>query len=148
MEEKNLGYLLKTTSHYFKQCVNKSPVFQNHPEIQQGSSFVLHYLENHKNTNVYQKDFEKYFGFTKSTITGMLNGLEDQGYIRRLKENSDGRLRRIVLTPQGLLLNEEIHQAFQEAEEAVYRLFTAEEYLGLIANLEKVKKYLEVKLND
>ena len=82
-----------------------------------GNSFILRFLNEHKDKNIYQKDIEKFFGLKKSTITSILNSLEDAGYIERKVGKDDGRLRRIVLTEKGFAMNEKVHNEFETLEE-------------------------------
>ena len=100
-----------------------------------GNSFILCFLNEHKDENIYQKDIEKFFGLKKSTITSILNSLEDAGYIERKVGKDDGRLRRIVLT----------EKEFETLEENMFNLFSEDEYNNLIASLEKIRNYLEGK---
>ncbi len=48
--------------------------------------------------DVYQKDIEEEFGIRPSSATGLLQALEQQGFIRREPVSLDGRLKKIVLT--------------------------------------------------
>ena len=110
-----------------------------------GNSFILRFLNEHKDENIYQKDIEKFFGLKKSTITSILNSLEDAGYIERKVGKDDGRLRRIVLTEKGFAMNEKVHNEFETLEENMSNLFSEDEYNNLIASLEKIRNYLEGK---
>lgn len=110
-----------------------------------GNSFILRFLSEHKDENIYQKDIEKFFELKKSTITSILNSLEDAGYIERKVEKDDGRLRRIVLTEKGFAMNEKVHNEFETLEENMSNLFSEDEYNNLIASLEKIRNYLEGK---
>ena len=107
--------------------------------------WIIAYLYDHRDEDVYQKDIEKFFGLKKSTITSILNSLEDAGYIERKVGKDDGRLRRIVLTEKGFAMNEKVHNEFETLEENMSNLFSEDEYNNLIASLEKIRNYLEGK---
>lgn len=48
--------------------------------------------------DIFQKDIEEEFGIRPSSVTGLLQALEQQGLIARESVSSDGRLKKIVLT--------------------------------------------------
>lgn len=48
--------------------------------------------------DIFQKDIEEEFGVRPSSVTGLLQALERQGFIRRDSVSSDARLKKIVLT--------------------------------------------------
>lgn len=48
--------------------------------------------------DIFQKDIEEEFGIRPSSVTGLLQALEQEGMITREPVSSDGRLKKIVLT--------------------------------------------------
>lgn len=48
--------------------------------------------------DIFQKDIEEEFGIRPSSVTGLLQALEQEGMIVREPVSSDGRLKKIVLT--------------------------------------------------
>ena len=48
--------------------------------------------------DVFQKDIEEVFGIRPASATGLLQALEEEGYIRRVPVARDARLKKIVLT--------------------------------------------------
>lgn len=48
--------------------------------------------------DIYQKDIEEAFGIRPSSATGLLQALEQQGFIRREPVSLDGRQKKIVFT--------------------------------------------------
>ena len=141
----HMGRLIQMLSHQMKRknCIvamidgDSLTVMQKHI-----LKFIL--LET-LHREIYQKDIEKFFGLKKSTITSILNSLEDAGYIERKVGKDDGRLRRIVLTEKGFAMNEKVHNEFETLEENMSNLFSEDEYNNLIASLEKIRNYLEGK---
>ena len=58
-------------------------------------NYVLVESEAH---SVYQKDLEREFGLRPSTVTEMLNALEQKKLIQRVSDEWDGRYKKIVFT--------------------------------------------------
>lgn len=49
---------------------------------------------------VNQKDIEQHFRLTNPTVTGLLNRLEEKGFVERKKSQADGRNKLIFLTKE------------------------------------------------
>lgn len=58
--------------------------------------------------DVFQKDIEEEFGVRPSSVTGLLQALERQGFIRRESVSRDARLKKIVLTEKARELQKKI----------------------------------------
>ena len=61
-----------------------------------------------------------------SSVTGVLQGLERQGYIVR-EAGEDARVKRVVLTPRGAEVSKECLSYVQKTEEVMRRRLTKEE---------------------
>ena len=60
--------------------------------------WIMSYLYWHKEEPVYQRDIEREFSITRSTVTNILQLMERKGYIERQSVPRDARLKRLVLT--------------------------------------------------
>lgn len=63
---------------------------------------IIHFLSVSGDEIVYQKDIESTFHISGATASNMLKGMEKNGYIKRISSNSDGRLKRIILTEKAV----------------------------------------------
>ena len=61
---------------------------------------VLHYLLDHPDEEIFQKDIEEEFGLRPSTATALLQGMEQKGLIHREISRQDGRYKKLLPTPQ------------------------------------------------
>ena len=86
---------------------------------------TLHYIYDHQNENVYQKDIEKILNVRRSTATEILNVLERDGYIERHSIDSDRRLKKLVLTDKAIRLHE-----------------------SMIKNIDHIEKLLRTNISD
>lgn len=64
--------------------------------------------------DIFQKDIEEEFGVRPSSVTGLLQALERQGFIRRDSVSSDARLKKIVLTEKARKLQKKITDIHHE----------------------------------
>ena len=60
--------------------------------------WIIEYLYRHRNEPVFQRDIEREFSITRSTVTNILQLMERKGYIQRLSVPQDARLKQLVLT--------------------------------------------------
>jgi DNA-binding MarR family transcriptional regulator len=67
----------------------------------QGRFTVLTLLNREPGAALCPCDLAKRAGVTKATMTGLLQGLEEEGLIKRFRPREDGRMFLIRLTPKG-----------------------------------------------
>ena len=73
--------------------------------LEQGTpmhGWIVEYLYSHQNEPVFQRDIERDFSITRSTVTNILQLMERKGYIERQSVPQDARLKMLVLTAKGL----------------------------------------------
>ena len=99
------------------------------------------YLESEKR-DIYQKDIEEEFNIRRSSVTSVLQLLEKKGYIERISVKDDKRLKKIVLTGTGKLIQEKVHSLIQEGEKRLKDELTEEELKIFIDILSRLSKKL------
>ena len=90
-------------------------------------SYTLHYLYDHQQEDVYQKDIEKILNVRRSTATEILNVLERDGYIERHSIASDRRLKKLVLTEKAIRLHESMVKNIERIETMLKTSISEEE---------------------
>ncbi|WP_337603906.1 MarR family transcriptional regulator [Anaerotignum lactatifermentans] len=101
--------------------------------------FILEYLYQHQEQDVFQRDLEAEFHVRRSTVTGILKGMEK----KRLSVEEDARLKRIVLTPQAKSLHREVEMAVVRMEKIALRGLSEAEIEVFLEILEKMKANLQ-----
>ncbi len=99
---------------------------------------VLSYLKFSKERDIHQRQIEKWFRLKNPTVTGLLNRLEEKGFIIRRTNLDDRRYRLIVLTEKGERLLEQLWGEAQKLEERVYHCLSVEEQKQLMGFLGRV----------
>lgn len=84
-------------------------------------------------------------GLAKTTLTGMLDRLEQQGHITRCYDREDRRQVRIRLTGHARSLEERYQEVSDKMNRLFYRDFTEEEILRFDTMLDHVLKNLEAE---
>ena len=102
-----LGLLILRTATMIRRKADSNVYMSKVHKITGSNGWILGYLADHENEEIYQKDIEEEFQVRKPTVTGMLQLLEKKGYIYRENSPQDGRLKRIVPTKKA----EDIRQA-------------------------------------
>lgn len=57
--------------------------------------WIMEYLYRHSETPVFQRDIEREFSITRSTVTNILQLMERKGYITRRSVEQDARLKQL-----------------------------------------------------
>ena len=89
--------------------------------------WILGYLHRNSGRDVFQRDIEKEFDIRRSTVTGILQILERDGYIERQSVLSDGRLKKLVLTQKAIDHHSRCAMQIDALEEKLCRGFSEEE---------------------
>ena len=105
--------------------------------------WIIEYLYRHRDEQVFQRDIEREFSITRSTVTNILQLMERKGYIERQSVPQDARLKRLVLTEKGACIREKTMQALHQTDEFVESLLTPEENAELLRLLNKLRKGLQ-----
>ena len=93
--------------------------------------WILRYLYEHQDKEIYQKDIEKYFGICRSAVTNIIQTLEKKGYICRASVANDARLKKVMLTEKGRENHEKLGEIFQKMDAQLEEGITEEELLGM-----------------
>ena len=102
--------------------------------------WIIEYLYRHRDAAVFQRDIEREFSITRSTVTNILQLMERKGYIQRLSVPQDARLKQLVLTEEGIRLHEKTLLSFHQTDDYVTGLLTEEENAELLRLLNKLRE--------
>ena len=105
--------------------------------------WIIGYLYRHRDAAVFQRDIEREFSITRSTVTNILQLMERKGYIQRLSVPQDARLKQLVLTEEGIRLHEKTLLSFHQTDDYVAGLLTEEENAELLRLLNKLREALK-----
>ena len=86
--------------------------------------WIMEYLYRNSDTPVFQRDIEREFSITRSTVTNILQLMERKGYIARQSVEQDARLKQLVLTEKGRQFHENTMLALHQTDEYVAGLLT------------------------
>lgn len=141
MEERNIGFELKTLSNLMKRKMENEISLENN--VTGNHTYILGFLEHEKDRDIFQKDIEKEFSIRRSTATGILNIMEKRGLIERIPCKEDARQKKIIMTEKGKKIQEESLNKIEKFENALKSCLTQEEIENFLNILDKIKDNIE-----
>ena len=94
---RKIGKEFNCISTKIRRAIGNLPSISKLNNISGSNAFIIVYLYKNKN-DVYQKDIEREFGMTRSTVSSVLKLMEQKNLLFRENVNGDARLKKIVLT--------------------------------------------------
>jgi len=106
MREKSVGIQLRRLNNQIRRYMDCSASKKKVDSVTGTNGWIICYLANHRDTEIFQKDLEKRFGITRSTASKVLSLMERKGLIARQSVPYDARLKKIALTQKAIDINE------------------------------------------
>lgn len=115
MEKKRIGFELKKITTRMKRILDLQCADSREP-ITGVQGWIVAYVCNNPDRDVFQRDIEEMFRIRRSTATGILNGMQAAGLISRRAVDYDARLKKIVPTEKAVILHGKAKKAIDEFE--------------------------------
>lgn len=139
-----IAFELQKTSRCIKRYLDRQTQKSCESGLTGTHGWAIAYFYDHRDEDVFQRDFEKACNIRRSTATSILQLMEKNGLIVRESVPYDARLKKITLTEKALLLHRQIDTAFDELEEKLRASLTAQELAGFFSVLQKIQKEVDV----
>ncbi len=133
--------MLCMLTNAIRKCYFKSPIKQEVENVSGTHGWIIAYLSDHTEENIYQRDLEREFGIGRSTTSKMLAKMEDAGLVRRERVFMDDRLKKIVLTDKSKELAFKIRMDNLKTEQKILDGFSEDE-------VERLEGYLQRMLQN
>ncbi|MCY9665528.1 MarR family transcriptional regulator [Paenibacillus alginolyticus] len=105
---------------------------------QQGK--IIGYIYENQETELIQRDLADRFHLRGASITGMLQGLEQRGFIERKIPVNNERQKNIYVLPKAVELIEDFNESFQKVEDEIVQVLSEDE--------KQILKELLIKINE
>lgn len=115
MKKKRIGFELKKITTRMKRILDLQCADSREP-ITGVQGWIVAYVCNNPDRDVFQRDIEEMFRIRRSTATGILNGMQAAGLISRRAVDYDARLKKIVPTEKAVILHGKAKKALDEFE--------------------------------
>lgn len=93
-----------------------------------------------------QRELAKHLCIRPATLTVTLRRMESAGLIRRVADETDARVQRVMLTEAGESVIQEFHRDFRKVSEDVFQELPEDEKQRLLISFTKLNQYLFRKL--
>ena len=114
-------------------------------EVTMMHGWIIRYLYENRERDIFQKDIEQKFSVGRSTVTNLLQLMEKKGFVRRESVKQDARLKKVILTEKGIASQESFEDIVEHIEEELSEGISEEElhifYKVLDQINQNVKKY-------
>ena len=143
MKNNDIGFYLRKLNNHIQK---RSHSFYNRKEIKECSLsnlWVIDYLTDNSDKNIYQKDIETEFSINRATASKMLTLMEEKIFITRIPCEDDGRLKKIKVLPEGEKLKSICLAIRKEMEKELSFSLTQEEVETLKNILKKMIVHFE-----
>ena len=143
MKNNDIGFYLRKLNNHIQK---RSHSFYNRKEIKECSLsnlWVIDYLTDNSDKDIYQKDIETEFSINRATASKMLTLMEEKNFITRIPCEEDGRLKKIKVLPEGEKLKSICLAIRKEMEKELSSSLTQEEVETLKNILKKMIVHFE-----
>lgn len=107
------------------------------------NGWIIGFLAENADKDIYQKDLEEQFSITRSTVSKVLILMEKKGLIERHGVPHDARLKKLVLTEKAWKISKLMIDDAIRMEETLTNGFTEEELDYLYSCIQRMKNNIQ-----
>ncbi|MCM1308529.1 MAG: MarR family transcriptional regulator [Butyrivibrio sp.] len=138
-----LSFELKRMNNLIRRHIHSGLVGGGFDEITIMHGWILGFLYDNREKKIYQRDLENRFGIAKSTVTNILKLMEKKGYVTRVADADDARLKQLRLTRLGEDTHKETIRIIDELNRGMEQGITDKEKEVFYTILDKLRKNME-----
>ena len=101
------------------------------------------YFQSRHGKSVFQKELEEEFKIRKSSVTSVLQILEKKGLVERIGVPGDARRKELILTEQGISVQERVMRHLENLENRVNQSMSPEEEEIFLTCIRKIETRLK-----
>ncbi len=138
-----LGFEFKRMNNLIMRYIHYGLAGEGFDEITIMHGWILGFLYENRDRNIYQRDLETRFGIAKSTVTNILKLMEKKGYLTRAADKADARLKRLVLTELGKDIHRRTIYVIDRLHESMENGISDDDKKVFYGILEKIRNNIE-----
>lgn len=140
--ERHIGIVIRCLNHRIGRAVSAAAAKEFGDSATGVHGWVIAYLYDNRDRDVFQKDLESRFSVRRSTMTSILKLMEKKGLIVKEPVDHDARLKKLILTPEAMKIQERMKLQIEEIETRMRSCLTDEEYETFFGTVEKLSASL------
>lgn len=143
MEQKlPIGIAIRCLNNQIGRCVSSAAAREFGDSATAIHGWVVRYLYDNRERDVFQRDLETRFSVRRSTMTSILQLMEKRGLIVKESVPTDARLKKLILTPKAIDIQERMRREIAALEEQMRSGISEEELAAFLATAEKIRANL------
>ena len=137
-QENDIGFRLRTLSNLVKRQLHNtfSEKHADNPTIMHG--WVIHYLYDNRENDIFQRDLEQQFSIRRSTATAILKLMEKNELITREPVDYDARLKKLVLTDKAVKIHKSVIKEINSLEKTLRKDISEKEMDIFLRTIDKM----------
>lgn len=147
MEQTKIGLEVRSLNNMIRRYFEFSSHKKEIEKVTGNNGWIICYIANNAEREIYQKDIEDHFTITRSTVSKVLSLMEQKGLIQRLAVTQDARLKKIVLTEKAWEIRKIMIDDAEKLERTLMKGFTEEETRTLLFYLKRMKVNISAQDN-
>lgn len=130
--------------HSLNNLIHRYFEFSSHKRevetVTGNNGWIIGYLSENADKDIYQRDIEKHFTIARSTASKVLRLMEEKGLIQRQPVAHDARLKKIILTQKAYEIKGLMREDAEMMERTLTQGFTEEELKTLHSYIQRMKE--------
>jgi DNA-binding MarR family transcriptional regulator len=143
MRKKPIGFELRCLNNLIMRKVENSPFKKQIDSITGTNGWIIGFLAENADKEIYQKDLEEQFSITRSTASKVLILMEKKGLIERRSVPHDARLKKLALTEKAWEISELMIEGANQIEKTLTEGFTEEELEYFYSYIQRMKNNIQ-----
>jgi len=139
VKRKSIGVELRSLNNLIRRTFENSGHKKQIDSITGRNGWIIGFLADNSDRDIYQKDLEEQFTITRSTVSKVLILMEKKGLIERHSVPHDSRLKKLVLTEKAWEISKLMKEDGVKMEETLTEGFTKEELEFLYTYIQRMK---------
>lgn len=129
MDDKNerIGFKVRQLTNIIRNHGEQHGKLLGSQNISMMQRWIIGYLSEHEDEDVYQKNLEEQIHISKSTLTEILHLMERNNLVIRQTSEKDGRYKKLVLTRRAKDFHEEVLNDIRKYEKQLRKGIPPEE---------------------
>ena len=142
-----VGYKIRLIHNQIQKRIEERKR-RNGDELTGMQRWILGFLMEHENEEIYQREIEAEFSVSRATASNMLQVMERRELILRIPTSHDARLKRLALTDRARKMVTQARQDVRDMETLLKKGFSQEEERQFLEYLDRVLGNLEEDVRE
>ncbi|MBQ7775654.1 MAG: MarR family transcriptional regulator [Lachnospiraceae bacterium] len=148
--DNKVGFMIHKLDLGVKKILDANMKAAGYDEVTLMHGWILKYLYDNRDREVYQRDIEKQFSIGRSTVTTIIQLMEKRDLVRRESVEHDARLKKVLLTEKGYQHHDLVEENIYNIHKKIMTGISEEEkilFLDIVQKMESNLKMVKAEIN-